>query len=303
MMQVNSLLKKHDFALDHKYLQAAEHLFPLFNTKEMKEPVMGDTTISYSYRATRNLLLKLFEEIGEQALVVLFFDNIQYMDETSLEFLSLLIRAKNPNIMVLATSPCIFTQTLRTALKPLLKESCLQEITLFPFTRESVRKILAERLGEERVSEELLDTVYGETSGNALYLRTLLDGCGDGRLEAGDITPLNQVWEQKMAALPKKTKQVLELISSCQAWADMDACMQILKCDEMGILDAVEELKEQGFIREQQEGRRYISFSAMTVYRNLYIPRCPPQNAGYFTENWRNILRDCRFMRQTDMRG
>lgn len=254
MMQVNSLLKKHDFALDHKYLQAAEHLFPLFNTKEMKEPVMGDTTISYSYRATRNLLLKLFEEIGEQALVVLFFDNIQYMDETSLEFLSLLIRAKNPNIMVLATSPCIFTQTLRTALKPLLKESCLQEITLFPFTRESVRKILAERLGEERVSEELLDTVYGETSGNALYLRTLLDCCGDGRLEAGDITPLNQVWEQKMAALPKKTKQVLELISSCQAWADMDACMQILKCDEMGILDAVEELKEQGFIREQQEG-------------------------------------------------
>ncbi|MCA5964602.1 AAA family ATPase [Blautia sp. RD014234] len=72
MMQVNSLLKKQDFALDKKYLQAAELLFPLFDTQDVKEPVLGDTTISYSYRATRNLLIKLFEEIGEQVLVVLF---------------------------------------------------------------------------------------------------------------------------------------------------------------------------------------------------------------------------------------
>lgn len=282
MMQVNSLLKKQNFALDKKYLQAAELLFPLFDTQDVKEPVLGDTTISYSYRATRNLLIKLFEEIGEQVLVVLFFDNIQFMDETSLEFLSLLIRAKNPNIMALVTSPCIFTQPLRTALKPLLKESCLQEITLFPFTRESVRKILAGRLGEERVSEELLDIVYGETSGNAFYLKTLLDGCGDGRLEASDITPLNQVWEQKMAALQKMTRQVLELISSCQAWADMDACMKILKCDEMEILDAVDELKEQGFIKEQQVSEKVRFFFCHDSIQKFVHTKMSPSKRRVF---------------------
>ena len=105
-----------------------------------------------------------------------------------------------------------------------------------------------------------------------------------------------------MAALQKKTRQVLELISSCQAWADMDACMQILKCDEMEILDAVDELKEQGLVREQQDDETVRFFSAMTVSRNLYILKCHPQSAVYFTENWRNTLKGCPFMRQTDMK-
>lgn len=282
MMQVNTFLKKKELVLDKKYLQAAEHLFPMFHDGVMKEPVLGDTSISYSYRATRNLLFRMFEEIGRQEPVLLFFDNIQFMDETGLEFLSQIIRAGNPNIMVLLTGPCILPTQIKAVMKPLIRESAIQEITLFPFTREDVRKILVERMGEDKVEEAFLDTIYGETAGNALYLKTLLDCCGDEDLKAGDITPLGQVWAQKLDTLPRKTRQVLELISSCQAWADMDACVEILKCDEIDILDAVEELEEQGFIREQQNGENVRFFFCHGSMQKFVHTKMSPSKCRVF---------------------
>lgn len=282
MMQINTFLKKRDLALSKRYLQAAEHLFPLFHTGEVKEPVMGDTSISYSYRAARNLLLRLFEELGEQIPVVLFFDNIHYMDEASLEFLSQLIRAENPNIMVLLTSPCILPPDVKSALKPLLRENTLQEITLFPLTREDVRKILAERMGAEQVSEDFLDTIYSETSGNALYLKTLLDSCKNEELLAGDVTPLADIWERKLETMPKKTRQVLELMSVSQSWADMDACVRILRCDEIEILESVEELEEQGFIRERQEGEKVRFFFGHSSIQKFVHSRMSPSKRRVF---------------------
>ena len=64
---------------------------------------------------------------------------------------------------------------------------------------------------------------------------------------------MTQVWKMRLDSLPYKTRKVLELIASCQAWSDMEALVAILRQDELEILEAIERLKEEHFIYEKQE--------------------------------------------------
>lgn len=72
-------------------------------------------------------------------------------------------------------------------------------------------------------------------------------------LKEDEVVPMAQVWKMRLDSLPDKTRKVLELIASCQAWSDMEALVAILRQDELEILEAIERLKEEHFIYEKQE--------------------------------------------------
>lgn len=252
MMELNTYLKEKQMMLSAKYLRAVDQLFPLFSRKEEMIP-LEDIEISYSYRTARNRILKLFEELGMKIPVVLFLDNIQNMDASSLDFLSLLIRAQNKNLFILATCPDKWEDELKQSLSVLVKEKQITKIFVSAFSRKNVEQILVERLGKENVTQKLLDSIYEETNGNPMLIHTLLDYYKDIELKEDEVASMSQVWKMRLDTLSRQTRQVLELIASCQAWADMEALVAILKQDELDILDSIETLKEEHFIYEKQE--------------------------------------------------
>lgn len=118
ILQLQPLITLYHLKVDSGYLEAASRLFPLSGTID---------TAAYS------LLFKLFFSIGEQVPLVLFFDNIHFMDSASLDFISLLIRSRNPNILFLATSlpP---DGSLKHILLPLCEENVLLHLEVNPPT-------------------------------------------------------------------------------------------------------------------------------------------------------------------------
>lgn len=252
MMELNTYLKEKNMTLPTEYLRAADQLFPLFSRKE-EIVLFEDVEISYSYRTARNLILKLFEELGRQIKVVLFLDNIQNMDASSLDFLSLLIRSRNKNLFILGTCPVNWEDRLKKSLSVLVKEKQITKIFVSPFSRKNVEQTLVERLGRKNVTEKFLNSIYEETNGNPFLIHTLLDYYKGMDLKEDEVVPMTQVWKMRLDSLPYKTRKVLELIASCQAWSDMEALVAILRQDELEILEAIERLKEEHFIYEKQE--------------------------------------------------
>ena len=78
-----------------------------------------------------SLLFKLFYSIGEQIPLVLSFDNLQYMDSASLDFISMLIRGRNPNILFFGTV-LPFCSNMNKILKPLCEENLLSHLEISP---------------------------------------------------------------------------------------------------------------------------------------------------------------------------
>ena len=252
MLQVANAAKDRKLQMDEQYLQAADWLFPFFKKGGDQTAALTDNTISYSYRSTRNLLLRFFSQAGKQKPILLVFDNIQYMDLMSLEFLSVLIRAENKNLMILLTCPDSWNDRLKRYLSPLVKGKYIERVFVTPFSKDEVKKITEKSLGKEAAKPEFIDRIYEESRGNAYFLEMLLREYARGNLKEGEPSRFEELLRDQLEALPKGTRQVLELISACQAWADMDSLEHILKRDSLDLLNAVEELKEKGFLYEKQ---------------------------------------------------
>lgn len=118
ILHLKPLLDLYRLKVDLSCLEAASRLFPLSGSIDTS--VLG-------------LIFRLFFSIGEQIPLVLFFDNIQYMDSASLDFVSMLIRGRNPNILFLGTilPSC---DHMNTILRPLCREHLLLHLEVFPIT-------------------------------------------------------------------------------------------------------------------------------------------------------------------------
>lgn len=273
-MQLAEVIKKKKIYIEEKYLQAVNEMFPFFK-EEITESLLLESRSVYGRRAFRNLLLHFLIQAAKQIPLVLFFDNIQYMDETSADFLSLLIRTNNSRVMVLLTASEHYTERLKKYIPVLVREKYISRVSIAPFTKEDVEQIAENKLGKQRVNKELIKWLYEESEGNAFFLEMLLNECEKGNYKVGDPSYLQKLLKEQLDALSRETRQVLELIACCQVWADMDSLEHILQMDSLSLLERIDELKEKGFICEKvREGqiRFYICHGNMGKFVHEQMP-------------------------------
>lgn len=275
LMQLAETIKKKKIYIEEKYLQAVNEMFPFFGGEEVSEPLLLEPRSVYSRRASRNLLLHFLIQVAKQMPLVLFFDNIQYMDEISADFLSLLIRTKNSRVMVLLTCSEYYTERLKKYIPVLVREKYISRISIAPFTKKDVEKIAEKKLGRQSIDQEVIEWLYDESEGNAFFLEMLLNECAKGNYKVGDSSHLQKLLKEQLDALSRDTRQVLELIACCQVWADMDSLENILQLDNLSLLEKIDELKEKGFICEKvRDGqiRFYICHGKMGKFVHDQMP-------------------------------
>ena len=140
LMQLAEVIKKKKLHIEEKYLQAVNEMFPFFGGEEVSEPLLLEAGSVYSRRASRNLLLHFLIQAAKQMPLVLFFDNIQYMDEISADFLSLLIRTKNNRVMVLLTCSEHCTERLKKIYSGSCQGKIYQQGFYWPFYKRGRRE-------------------------------------------------------------------------------------------------------------------------------------------------------------------
>ena len=274
-MQLAEVVKKKKIYIEEKYLQAVNEMFPFFGGEEITDSLLLESRSLYGRRAFRNLLLHFLIQVAKQIPLLLFFDNIQYMDETSADFLSLLIRTNNSRVMVLLTASEHYTERLKKYIPVLVREKYISRVSIFPFTKEDVEQMAEKKLGKQCVNKELIKWLYEESEGNAFFLEMLLNECAKGNYKVGNPSYLQKLLKEQLDALSKETRKVLELIACCQVWADMDSLEHILHMDNLSLLERIDELKEKGFICEKvREGqiRFYICHGNMGKFVHEQMP-------------------------------
>lgn len=251
MLQLEQYIKSHDLKLEDKYLEAVSCLFPMFGSIDLSQFYLEDASISYSYRSTRNLLLKLFFTLSEQVSIIFFFDNLNYMDSISLDFMSLLIRSLNPNIMFLGTCQATLSGSLKTVLSPLIKEKQLLQISMSPFSMEE----------EEPLPKK---------SGTKTFRQQIL---------------------QKLAQLSSGERQILDLLSVCQSHAALSVIADVLGSDPLELLSILDVLKEKEIIYEKTEGRHiYFSFRNNSTRKLIYLEMSPSKRKLFHERLAENLI-------------
>ncbi|WP_101696583.1 AAA family ATPase [Clostridium minihomine] len=252
MLQLDQYIRSHDVTLPAHCTTYINSLFPLFGNHTLSAQVPEDVMISYNYRTTRNSVLKLFSLLGEETPIILFFDNIQFMDHLSLELLSLIIRERNPNIMCICTCLDVQPPYLQKQINSLLREKFLSQLLISPFTQQDVADIIADRLGPDALNDQIIRHIYQDSEGNGFFLDLLLSylTC-DSASSQKTLSNPQDILLARLEELSTDARQLLDTISVCPESITLDIVEYFFNRNTLEIIELMDDLKQHSLIREK----------------------------------------------------
>ncbi|MES2221103.1 MAG: AAA family ATPase, partial [Acidobacteriota bacterium] len=148
-------------------------------------------------------LCRALEEVANDRALVLVFEDLQWANEFTLEFISALARRRTPTrLMVVATcsSHCGVGEHALKALKQdlVLHRQCT-ELELAPLSKMAIRQLLIRELGQEELPTGLDTLVYQYSEGRPLFALAFLKHLIAERYIALEDENHSRRWERRAA--------------------------------------------------------------------------------------------------------
>ena len=232
--------------------------------------------------------LQLLKTLRQKQPVVLCLEDIQWLDELTLEFLQYVLRDPEPCPFLL----CLTCQWSNR--EPIPKEienfihsnelAGATRIQLGDLPREEVGYLAASMLGERSIPSDALQTLFRETGGQPLFVveavRTLVNADVVQQNVFGDwqwgefpetllSDDISEVLYRRITALSAVQRQVMEY--ACVFFNDFsfDLLASIWLGDELELMDVLEDLIDEGLLITYGDEERY-RFSQGLYRRAIY---------------------------------
>lgn len=213
-------------------------------------PAMQQSPIFAPLEEQGRLFEALVQSLGIRAErpLVLFFDNLHWADQATIEWLGYLLhRGHNlPLLLVGAYRPEEAPPTLMGLIASWMREGVANRLPLSRLDREETTQLIAALNGDVRRADEL----YARSAGNPYFLLELL------RAEPGAMpAKLTDLITLRLDQLPGAARQVLQAAALIQPEIDCTLLQHISGRTEEETIEAVETLQQTGLLRD--EGKRY----------------------------------------------
>ena len=232
--------------------------------------------------------LQLLKSLRQKQPIVLCLEDIQWLDELTLEFLQYALRDPDPCPFLLClTCQGSNRESIPKEIENFIHSNELAEATRIQIEnlpREEMGYLAASMLGERSIPSDALQTLFRETGGQPLFVveavRALVhanvvrqNAFGDWqwgefpeRLLSDDIS---EVLYRRITALSAAQRQVMEY--ACVFFNDFsfELLATIWLGDELELLDVLEDLIEEGLLITYGDEERY-RFSQGLYRRAIY---------------------------------
>ena len=233
--------------------------------------------------------LQVLKSLRQKKPIVLCLEDIQWLDELTLEFLQYVLRDPDP-------CPFLLCLTCRWSnLEPLAEEienfvhsnalTKATQVRLKNLPREEVGYLAASMLGERSIPSDVLQTLFRETGGQPLFVveavRTLVnadvvrqDVSGDWQWREFPETLLSddisEILHRRIATLPVVQQRVLEYACVFLNDFSFDLLAAVWRGDELELLDVLDDLIAEGLLAPFGEAEDRYRFSQELCRRAIY---------------------------------
>ena len=149
--------------------------FPALIKREHRETLQQEIL-----GATRERMLREFgaalDTIAAQAPLLLVFEDLQWVDHSTVDLISALARRRGPaKLMLVVTTRPLDITPLQELAQELRVHRLFHEVDLDPLTEVEVAQYLANKHGGVAPPEGLAELIYRHTEGNPLFIVAVLD--------------------------------------------------------------------------------------------------------------------------------
>ncbi|MCX8174075.1 MAG: tetratricopeptide repeat protein [Thermoplasmata archaeon] len=232
-------------------------------------------------------LSKKILDIESRQPVVLIIDDLQWADTASLSlFIYLARNVSDRKILLLAAYP---DEAMRTEKNPVFVNTVMQlrseklasVVELKPLTYEAILKLLEIEFGTWKIPEEIAKAIYMRTEGIPLFVTEFVrsiveENIYDPSKRELRISPeelqmpptVQSIIKGRLTILSENARKLLTYASICGRVFQYDVLEAITDMDTEAMLDALDELLEKGFIRE--EGEEKYRFVHNAIYETVF---------------------------------
>ncbi len=233
--------------------------------------------------------LQLLKTLRQKQPIVLCLEDIQWLDELTLEFLQYALRDPEPCPFLLCLT-CRWSniEPLAEEIENFIHSNEFAEATQMPLKnlpREEVGYLAASMLGERSIPSDALQTLFRETGGQPLFVveavRTLVnagvvqqDVSGDWQWGEFSETLLSddisEVLYRRITALSAMQQRVLEYVCVFLSDFSFELLAAVWRGDELELLDVLDDLIAEGLLVACGEAEDRYRFSQEVCRRAIY---------------------------------
>ena len=233
--------------------------------------------------------LQSLKRLRQKQPIVLCLEDIQWLDELTLEFLQYVLRDPDPCPFLLCLT-CRWPNLvpLSAEIEDFIHSNELAKATriqLENLPREEVEYLAASMLGEISIPRDALQSLFRETGGQPLFVveavRTLVNadvvrqnGAGDWQWGEFPETLLSndfsEVLYRRIATLPAVQQRVLEYACVFLSDFPFELLAAVWRGDELELLDVLDELIAEGLLTACGEDEDQYRFSQELCRRAIY---------------------------------
>ena len=232
--------------------------------------------------------LQLLKSLQQKNPIVLCLEDVQWLDELTLEFLQYVLRDPEPCPFLLCLT-CRWSnqEPLSEEIENFIHNNEFAEATqiqLEDIPREEVGYLAASMLGERSIPPDALQTLFRETGGQPLFVveavRTLVDADVVRQNVSGDwqwgefpetllSDDISEVLYRRITTLPAVQQRVLEYACVFLSDFSFKLLAAVWRGDELELLDVLDDLVAEGLLTTYGEEEHY-RFSQELCRRAIY---------------------------------
>lgn len=272
--KLGSYINSSEIIIPDAWKKVVGRIFPSFIGEYNDEinSQLNDIDI-VKFEVIQSTICRVFEKISKGKKIILVFEDIHWMNETSVKLLLGLLH--NSDVLFVGTSRNESNRSLSTLKASLTHEDQLAVIKMQRFNNNEINDFI-DAYGKSDISVDIRRSILKETEGNPFYLKEYLDIYNEkGTLISGLSSKMEDVIASKFMSLSLMQKRIIEVISIFFDKAPLNIIAKIMKEDELSMIDEIEALSKLNIINEIISDDIGYSFSHQKlrayVYENLIV--------------------------------
>ncbi len=227
-----------------------------------------------------NIPLSRLSEIISESLnllsnsrkLILVFEDIQWMDQLSLDLLSSVMLNVSSNCMFLLTSRNEKKRSLDQFTNSLNQCQLLTTILLKPFTLCETQGFIDKKMPNHSISNQGINNVFEHTEGNLFFLQEYISLLQSNANLNTMTVKMKDALKNRFLYLTEAEQDVVNLVSYFYDYALNNDLVAILNIDEIELVDILESLVGKNILKEITiEGELGAAFTHVKLREFIYM--------------------------------
>ena len=196
------------------------------------------------------LLTEVLNKLSENQKLVLVFEDIQWMDATSLSLLTGVMLHVEDSIIFVYTARSVEKENMDRFLCSMHKYQKLMCVELFPFTYSESKEFIHKKLTEATVTETMVNNVYDHTQGNLFFLIEYISLLKSNSNLNTMTIKMKDALRNRFLYLTQEEQDLVSIASYFYDYAPLTLMNDLLGKDPLVIVELVESLVKKNILKE-----------------------------------------------------